>query len=107
MTMTKQEREQFYADRKAAGLKIDPATAEVEWEYANCSDPYGLDPFPPPYEYNVGRVYFARAPGGDWVALGDLPEATLAALNGRRRAALGPSTSADDDINFLDEQPRQ
>ena len=87
--MTEQERQEFLASRREAGLHIDPETAEVDWDYANCSDPYCLDPFPPPYEYNVGRVYFARAPGGDvWIEFGDLPEATRKALWNRHGKAL-------------------
>ena len=35
--------DQFLAIRKEAGLKIDPATAEVCWIYAQTFDPYGLD----------------------------------------------------------------
>lgn len=96
MTMTKQERDQFYAERKAAGLKIDPATAEVFWEYGQVLDPYGIIPDLPEEHQLVGREYFARAPGGDWVWFGDLPEAT--------RAALGRSSNpAGDDLSFLDE----
>ena len=67
MTMTtKQEREQFYADRKAAGLKMDPATAKVTWEFGQVADPYGIEPELPAECRQVGRRYFARAPGGSW-----------------------------------------
>src|SRR5262245_6113391 len=33
--------EQWLAIRKEAGLKIDPATAETCWQYAQTLDPYG------------------------------------------------------------------
>jgi hypothetical protein len=34
--------EEFLAIRKEAGLKIDPETAEVDWNYAEVLDPYGI-----------------------------------------------------------------
>jgi hypothetical protein len=73
--------EQWLAVRKEAGLYIDPATAEVDWKYAQTLDPYGVDP-DLPHEYKqIGREYFARSPESDvWVWFGDLPEATLNAL---------------------------
>jgi len=59
----------FQALLKIAGQQIDPATAEVMWEYGQTLDPYG--------DQQIGREYFARAPGTDvWVNFGDLPEAT-------------------------------
>ena len=73
--------EQWLAIRKQAGAKIDPATAEVDWNYAQILDPYGVHPDLPEECDCVGRVYFARAPGSDvWVHFGDLPEATRDAL---------------------------
>jgi hypothetical protein len=68
-------------ERRAAGLLIDPSTAEIDWNYAQTLDPYddGL-PLLPQAE-QVGREYFARAPGSDiWVCLGDLPDATRDAI---------------------------
>jgi hypothetical protein len=79
--MTDEERKIWLAIRTEAGLKIDPETAEVEWEYAQTLDPYGLDPDLPEECQCVGREYFARSPGSDvWVHFGDLPEATRDAL---------------------------
>ena len=73
--------EQWLAIRREAGLKIDPETAEVEWDYAQVLDPYGVDPNLPEEYRQVGRAYFARSPGSDiWVWFGDLPEATSDAL---------------------------
>jgi hypothetical protein len=79
--------EQWLAIRKEEGLKIDPATAEVDWIYAQVIDPYGL--IPSAECYCVGREYFARAPGSAiWVNLGDLPEATRDALWGKHKQDL-------------------
>ena len=79
--MRKMDVEKFLADRKAEGLKIDPRTAEVTWNYAQVVDPYGIHDDLTPEEYCVGRSYFARAPGSDiWVEFGDLPAETRDAL---------------------------
>jgi hypothetical protein len=79
--MTDEERKIWRATRKEAGLKIDPETAEVECIYVRILDPYGIYPDPPEEYQQVGREYFARAPGSDvWVSFGDLPEATCDAL---------------------------
>ena len=75
----KAEDEEWLAVRKEAGLKIDPATAEVDWRYGQTLDPYGFcDEWELPEEFHcVGREYFARSPGSDvWVHFGDLPEET-------------------------------
>jgi hypothetical protein len=100
MAMTAKEREAWCAIRKAAGLKIDLDTAEVEWWYAQTMDPYGIEPSLPEELRQVGREYFARAPGSDiWVSFGDLPEGTRNALwrkHGRKLAFpagwIGPTT---------------
>jgi hypothetical protein len=68
-------------ERRAAGKLIDPATAEIEWRYAQTLDPYGDGLELTPEEQQVGREYFARDPGSDiWVNTGDLPEATCEAI---------------------------
>ena len=75
-----QTNEEFLAIRKAAGLKIDARIAEVTWCYAQTLDPYGICELPEECR-QVGREYFARAPGSDiWVWLGDLPQETSEAL---------------------------
>lgn len=76
--------------RKAAGLAIDPKTAEVEWIYAQTVDPYGDYRILPNDEYyQVGREYFARAPGSDvWIEFRDLPQATRDALWAMHRSNL-------------------
>jgi hypothetical protein len=73
--------EQWLAIRKEVGLRINPKTAEVDWEYGQVADPYGVNPDLPEEYLQVGREYFARSPGSDvWVWFGDLPEATRNAL---------------------------
>jgi hypothetical protein len=68
------EVQRWRAVRKAAGLQIDPETAEVVWTYAQTLDPYGVYPELPEEYQQVGREYFARAPGTNvWVDFGDLP----------------------------------
>jgi hypothetical protein len=72
--------EYLNALRKAVGLTIDPANAEVEWTYA---------PDLPEEYVQVGREYFARSPGSDvWVNFYDLPEATRDALWKKHRPKL-------------------
>jgi hypothetical protein len=68
-------------ERRAAGLSLDPSTAEIDWNYAQTLDPYG-DGLPLlPQEEQIGREYFARAPDSDiWVCVGDLPDATRNAI---------------------------
>jgi hypothetical protein len=68
-------------ERGAAAEIIDPTTAEFEWWYGDALDPYG-DGLPLfPFEEQVGREYFARAPGSDiWVRVDDLPDTTRDAI---------------------------
>ncbi len=65
--------------RKEAASNIDPATAEVWWEYAQIMDPYGE--FEELCEGVIGRVWFVmdsveRVP----VALYDMPKASKTML---------------------------
>jgi hypothetical protein len=71
--------------RVEAGKKIDRITAETArlTRLAGC-DPYQLDWSNPPSGACVGRDWFARFPGGVWVAFDDLPEATRTALEKTR-----------------------
>jgi len=79
--MSDQELKEYRSIRKEAGRHIDPATAEVDWEYGQTADPYGIKPDLPEECQQIGRVYFARSPGSDmWVCFGDLPEAICTAL---------------------------
>ena len=78
-----EERKDFLAVRKEAGLKIDPATAEVSCSTVQVLDPYGILELSAE-EYCAGRQYFARSPGSDiWVWFGDLPSATAKVLSNR------------------------
>jgi hypothetical protein len=87
--MTDDERTAWLTSRKEAGLKIDPETAEVEWTYAQTLDPYGVYPELPEECQQVGREYFARAPGSDvWVCFHDLPDATRDVLWEKHKANL-------------------
>ena len=80
MVIRTQEQHEFLSIRKEAGLKIDPATAEVTGRYTQILDPYGIRDLSPE-EDCVGSVLFARAPGGDiWVSQCELPSATVDAL---------------------------
>ena len=68
-------------ERRAAGLLIDPSTAETFWISENFFDVYsdGLPLFP--QEILISRKSFARAPGSDiWVCFRDLPDATREAI---------------------------
>ena len=81
--------EYLNALRKAAGLAIDPETAEVEWSYAQTLDPYGDDPKLPEEYQQVGRAYFARSPKSDvWISFYDLPDATRDALWKKHKSRL-------------------
>ena len=77
-----------HAQRKAAGARIDPATAEVWFEYAQVLDPYGDDPNLPDECYCVGREFFAADPIEQIpVHFRDLPEATQTQLANKRNEA--------------------
>jgi hypothetical protein len=93
------EIEKFYEARRQAGLAINLFTAEVWWEYGQVLDPYGLGLDLPEEARQIGRNYFARAPGSDiWVEFNDLPDATLKAL--RLRIDRG-DFDRDDDMSWL------
>ena len=75
-------------ERKAAGSRIDPATAEVWFEYAQVVDPYGDERELPAELYCVGRMWFAADPSERIaVSFYDLPKATCASLQEQRRVA--------------------
>jgi hypothetical protein len=81
--------QQWLASRKEAGLKIDPETAEVDWEYGQVMDPYGVHSDLPEECQQVGRQYFARSPGSDiWVHFRDLPDETRHALWEKHKSQL-------------------
>ena len=99
--ITDKEVQEFLSVRKEAGLKIDPATAEVDWEWGQPADPYGIRTDLSEEAQQVGRVNFARSPGGDiWVSFGDLPDATIKALWARldRERFVSRERFASDDL---------
>ena len=88
--------------RRQIGVTIDPAIAETIFWYADISDPYCiLDPVF--HLGQVGREHFARNPGGEWVHINDLPEATGKALwerDGRKLVFPYGLHPGDDLINY-------
>jgi hypothetical protein len=79
-----EEVERWLAIRKKAASQIDPATAEVTFEWGYIVDPYGIHGDLPDECRCIGRIYFARAPESEiWVCFYDLPSDTLAAIRAR------------------------
>lgn len=82
--MNKQDAKKFEADRKAEGLMIDPATAEVAYFCVNYFNPYGVfDACDLPEECVRDLSYQPFARRDNWVAVQDLPEATQQALQAK------------------------
>ena len=78
-------------------LKIDPETAEVDWEYGQVMDPYGVYSDLPEECQQVGRQYFARSPGSDiWVHFRDLPDETRHALWEKHKSQLAFPAGLED-----------
>jgi hypothetical protein len=76
-----------HKERLAAGARIDPATAEVWFEYGQELDAY-RELHLTPEEHCVGRQFFAADPVERFaVHFSDLPAATRDALEDKRRAA--------------------
>jgi hypothetical protein len=83
--------QQWLEIRKAEGLKIDPETAEVDWVYGFNMDPYGVQKDLPDECTQIGREWFARAPGSDiWVSFHDIPTALIPALRQRAGTSRTP-----------------
>jgi hypothetical protein len=75
------------ADRAAAGARIDPATAQVWFQYVQILDPYGELDLEPEC-HCIGRVFFAADPVERIaVSFYELPEEIAAALRDKRNAA--------------------
>lgn len=82
--------------RRAAGLKIDPDTAEVEWASIQMADHYGVRQLLSE-DYCVGRGCFARAPGSDvWISLSDLPMEARNALWEKHKSKLAFTAGFDE-----------
>ena len=78
---TQERIDRFMKVRVDEGLKIDPETAEVRWEYVRVMNPYGIYPYQEELDDCIGRGYFARVPGSDiWVHFDELLESTREAL---------------------------
>ena len=85
-------------ERRAAGILIDPAMAGIEWCWGLTLDPYHDGFEMPPECRQIGRVYFARAPGSDIrVHFGDLPDATRDAIWNR----IDKGEISDDTLEWL------
>ena len=80
--MTINDIEAFLAERRAEGLRIDPAPCERACRIVPVIDPYGLLDLPEA-EQCFSPEPFVRNPDGDWVWYGDVPEATFAAILAR------------------------
>jgi hypothetical protein len=79
--------DQRHEERVAAGARIDPATADVWFEYGQVLDPYGELELSPQEEC-VGRMWFARDPVERIaVSFYDLSDAICEALRDKQRAA--------------------
>src|SRR4051812_33104024 len=85
--MTDAESARLQEHRRLVGRSIEPETAEIFWKWGQILDPYGDEDALPEESRCIGRIYFARAPGGDeWICFNDLPEATREALWKRMEA---------------------
>jgi hypothetical protein len=75
------------AERTEVGARIDPATAEVWFDYAQTLAPYGDVELEPEFQ-QVGREWFAADPVEQIaVHFHDLPATTQAALEDKRQPA--------------------
>jgi hypothetical protein len=100
--------QRWLASRKEAGLKINPKTDEVRWQYALTLDPYGVYPDLPEEYQQVGRAYFARSPGSDiWVEFGDLPEETRDALWERHKSKLAFPAGLEELLQKMPQEPNE
>jgi hypothetical protein len=94
---------EWLAERKREAALIDPETAHVICKHRPVLDPYGVRDLSDE-EMCIGRVYFARRPGGEvWVADEDLPEEVWRRLWERIEAgdpALNPPRPDDDGLPF-------
>lgn len=72
----------FYAERKAAAAKIDPAKCDWGYFHADLVDPYGINPYG-----CIGKALFVWSPDSDgWIDWTDLPEEAQEVLKSRIKA---------------------
>ena len=84
MSEDRMTKEEFLANRKAAGRVIDVETCEIAQWCVEILDPYGVEPDLPDEMHCVGRTTFVRSAESDgWVSVYDLPENKARALYGR------------------------
>ena len=84
MNEDRKMKEEFLANRKAAGRVIDVETCEIAQWWVQIMDPYGVEPDLPDEMQCVGRTTFVRSAESDgWVSVYDLPENEARALYGR------------------------
>ena len=96
--------DEWLAIRKEEALKIDPATAQVEWWFALTVDPYGVYSDLPEECQQVGREYFARNPGSDiWVSFQDLPADTSDALWERHKKRIAFPAGLEGILEAIDD----
>jgi hypothetical protein len=74
-------KEDFRANRKAAGREIDVETCDVTAWYVDLDDPYGLNR--PPSGCIAKTIFVASAESGGWVLEDDLPKDKWRALRDR------------------------
>jgi len=95
--ISKTEYDRRRKERRAAGLLIDPSTAEVVKRKVPDNDPYydGLPLLTKDFQFSWSS--FARAPGSDiWVSSHDLPDATFDAIRKRFENTEGASLFDED-----------
>jgi hypothetical protein len=78
--------DEMIAKRKAAGLLVDPGTAEICWVYGETPDRYGdLEVMPDEWS-QIGRNYLARlSPADPWIWFDGLPDTVRDALHTKMR----------------------
>ena len=93
---------ELQALRTEAGAKIDPNTADVWFRWGVTIDPYGDYDDLRPEEQCIGRLYFARSPDPDSIAVSfyDLPQQTRDALD--QRLERGDFDNVDDALPWLE-----
>lgn len=109
--MTDEEYAEFLRHRREAGLKINPATAEVCWFYQQEFDPYGIGLHVSCEDFGREDRYFARSPGSDiWVEFGDLPVETrdnLWKMHGRKFVVRNPGIICKPEPTILKPRKRR
>jgi uncharacterized protein YfcZ (UPF0381/DUF406 family) len=93
MSNNRMTKEDFLANRKAAGRMIDVETCKIMKKYTDLSDPYRLNP--PPLRFHNDMFWVASDESGE-VYVDDLPEDKRRALFARIER---------EDLKFMDDWP--